>query len=53
MSGEPVNQASFLEATHDARRVKDELLSSIDASDMTRCGAIGEWSKKETISHIP
>ena len=47
-----MNQASFLEAIRDARRVKDELLSSIDASDMTRCGAVGEWSTKETISHI-
>ena len=52
MSGEPVNQASFLEAIHDARRVMDELLSGIDASDMTRCGAGGEWSTKDTISHI-
>ena len=47
-----MNQASFLGTTHDARRVRDELLSGIDASDMTRCGAVGEWSTKETISHI-
>jgi len=47
-----VNQASFLEAIHGARRVRGELLASIHASDITRCGVVGEWSTKDTISHI-
>ena len=47
-----MNKFELLEAVRSARRLWDELLASIGTEQMVQAGAVGQWSVKDTISHI-